>query len=147
MAQALCSGVPWLEAHCHIDLTRALLKRGGRDEWAAHIAVARGIGQSMQSAVIEYLCLEVEAVAAFADDQPPTGLERLGRALAVSHAMGGAIWRMQGPQSPLVPRFDSGRSPVNAGLNLTHRGAAKNLDWLSSETEAPAVLGWAAEAE
>lgn len=36
---------------------------------------------------------------------------------------------------------------VRAGRTLTTGGAAKNLDWLSSDPQAPAVLDGTAEAE
>ena len=36
---------------------------------------------------------------------------------------------------------------VRADPNLSHRGCGQNLDWLSSEPQAPAVLDGTAEAE
>src|SRR6185369_5300801 len=98
MAMALESGVPFLEAHCHIDLARALLGRGDDSEWAEHIHAARTIGQAMSSRVVDYLCLEAEATAAFKYGKEELGLERLAQALALSHAMDGATWLMAGPQ-------------------------------------------------
>ena len=47
MAMALGSGVPFLEAHCHLDLARALLGRGDEHEWAPHIAAAWGMPHAL----------------------------------------------------------------------------------------------------
>ncbi len=116
MDMALGTGVPWLEAHCHIDLARALQERGDRQEWLPHIAAARSIGTTMRSAVIEYLCLEAEAVAAFGTGRRNDAIERLTRALAVSHAMGGATWRMHGTQAS-VPLYEHA---LNAGIEVAH---------------------------
>lgn len=116
MDMAFGSGVPWLEAHCHIDLARALLERGDRRQWEPHIAAARSIGQTMRSAVVEYLCLEAEAVAAFGTGRRNDAMERLTRALAVSHAMGGATWRMLGAQAS-VPLYEHA---LGAGIEVGH---------------------------
>ena len=99
MAMALESGVPFLEAHCHIDLARALVGRGDDSEWAEHIHTARTIGHAMSSRVVDYLCLEVESTAAFKHGNEDLGRDRVARALALSHAMDGATWLMAGPQA------------------------------------------------
>ena len=99
MAMALESGVPFLEAHCHIELARALLGCGDGSEWAEHIDAARSIGQAMSSRVVDYLCLEAEATAAFKHGEEGLGRERLVQALALSHAMDGPTWLMAGPQA------------------------------------------------
>lgn len=99
MAMGLESGVPFLEAHCHIDFARALIARGDDTEWAEHIHCARTIAQVMSSPVVDYLCLEIEATAAFKKGDNKLGLDRLAQALALSHAMDGATWLMAGPQA------------------------------------------------
>ena len=43
--------------------------------------------------------------------------------------------------------FEKATGHVGADLNLTHGGAAKNLDWLNSDPQAPAVFDGTAEAE
>jgi hypothetical protein len=96
---ALDSGVPFLEAHCRIDLARALLGQGGSDEWAAQIEAARCIGGMIHSPVVALLCLETEATAAFARGDDSTGLERLAGALNLSRSLDGAIWQMDGAQA------------------------------------------------
>ncbi len=99
MAMALESGVPFVEAHCHIDLARSLLGCGDDTEWVMHIDAARTIGQAMGSRVVDYLCLEAEASAAFRHGRQVLGLDRLAKALASSRAMDGATWLMAGPQA------------------------------------------------
>jgi hypothetical protein len=99
LAMALESGVPFLEAHCRIDLARALLGQGGSDEWAAQIEAARCIGGMIHSPVVALLCLETEATAAFARGDDSTGLERLAGALNLSRSLDGAIWQMDGAQA------------------------------------------------
>jgi len=107
LAMALNSGVPFVEAHCRIDLARALLGQcvdqrtdpsvGERGrESAAQIHAARRIGHTIHSRVIELLCLEAEASAAFAKGDEAHGLARLAEALALGRALGGAIWQMDG---------------------------------------------------
>ena len=88
MAMGIESGVPFLEAHCHIDLARALLGRGDDTEWAEHIHAARTIGQAMSSRVVDYLCLETEATAAFKKGDDKLGLDRLAQALALEPCHG-----------------------------------------------------------
>ena len=99
LAMALESGVPFLEAHCRIDLARALLGQGGSDEWAAQVEAARSIGGMIHSPVVHLLCLETEAAAAFAHGDDSTGLERLAGALNLSRSLDGAIWQMDGAQA------------------------------------------------
>ena len=96
LALALESGVPFLVAHCHIDLARVLLERGDHAEGREHLGAAFAIGRGMHSAVLEILGLEVEAVAALKSGQRVQ--ERLARVLALSHAAGGGTWHMAGPQ-------------------------------------------------
>ena len=116
MVMALESGVPFLEAHCHVDLARALLGRGDGSEWAGHIHAARAIGQSMSSRVVDYLCLEAEAAAAFRQGKEYLGLDRLAQALALSHAMDGATWLMAGPQASAA-LYDRA---LTAGIEIDH---------------------------
>jgi DNA-binding SARP family transcriptional activator len=116
MTMALESGVPYVEAHCHIDLARALLGGGDDTEWAAHIYAARTIGQAMGSRVVDYLCLEAEAAAAFKHGKESLGLDRLAKALALSRAMDGATWLMAGPQAS-ARLYDHA---LAAGIEIDH---------------------------
>lgn len=113
---ALESGVPFLEAHCRLDLARALLALGDDGEWAEHLAAARAIGQAMGSRVLEYLGLETEAEAAFRRGQNETGLACLARALALSRAMDGAPWLLAGPVA-LARLYDQA---LHAGIEVDH---------------------------
>jgi DNA-binding SARP family transcriptional activator len=115
LAMALESGVPFVIAHCHIDLARALLGGGGPD-WASHLHAARRIGQAMGSRVVDYLCLEAEAEAAFDAGEDALGLEHLAHALALSRAMGGATWLMAGPRAS-ARLYDRA---LNAGIEIDH---------------------------
>lgn len=99
MAMADESGVPFLVAHCHLDLAHMLPGNGEDAEFAAHIGAARTIGQAMGSRVIEYLCLEAEARAAFRQGHEASGLRSLAAALAVSAAMGGATYQLAGSRA------------------------------------------------
>ncbi len=99
LKMAIEAGVPFLEGHCRIDLARALLGLGDEAEWMEHLAAARAIGQAMGSRVLEYLCLETEAKAAFQQSRDSLGLERLSEALALSRAMDGAYWLLGGPEA------------------------------------------------
>lgn len=99
VGMAVESGVPFVEAHCHIDLARALLGNGDTVEWPGHIHAARRIGRTIGSPVVGYLCLESEATAAFSMGRDAQGLEHLAEALGLSRAMDGAIWQMAGPEA------------------------------------------------
>lgn len=99
MAMGLESGVPFFDAHCRIDLARALLGHGDEAEWAQHIRAARAIGQALGSPVVDCLCLETEAVAALGHGNEEAARQALAEALAVSRAMDGATWQMAGPQA------------------------------------------------
>lgn len=97
LAMTLEAGIPFLEAHCHIDLAKALLAlRDGR-EWPEHLARAGSLAREMESRVLEYLVLETEAEAGFRDGREALALDRLARALALSRSMGGATWLLGGP--------------------------------------------------
>jgi LuxR family maltose regulon positive regulatory protein len=99
MAMAEQSGVLFLIAHCHLDLARLLPGPGDEAERAAHIAAARMIAGSMQSRVIEYLCLEQEASAAFRQGHEEAGQRSTAAALVLSQAMDGAIYQVAGPRA------------------------------------------------
>jgi DNA-binding SARP family transcriptional activator len=123
LAMALDSGVPYLEAHCRIDLARALIGGSvGADEdtagWAGHLDAAQAIGGAMGSRVIEYLCLDARATAAFRhrDGNEARGLASLREALRLSRAMDGAIWMMAG-QNANAPLFDRA---LSAGIEVEH---------------------------
>ena len=99
IAMALDCGVPFVVATCHVALARALAGQGDREEWPAHIAAARSIGQSMCSQVIECLCLEVEARAALERGDAAAATQATARALALGAALDGATWNVAGPQA------------------------------------------------
>lgn len=99
LAMAQESGVPFLEAHCRIDLTRTLIGQGDPVEWQEHLRIAHVIGQGMDSTVLQYLCLEAKAGAAFERGEHEAGQQWLVQALAVSREMGEPIWQMAGPRA------------------------------------------------
>ena len=105
MAMAIESGVPFLEAVCHLDLARALLGRGDDVEFAQHIEAARAIAWSMSSPVIEYSCLEAESMAAFKTGDDRVGLDCLTRAMAIDETMEGATYQVVGRQAK-VPLYE-----------------------------------------
>lgn len=98
LAMSMEAGTPFPEAHCRIDLARALIGQGDPAEWAEQLHSASAIGQAMGSQVLEYLCIETAAIAAFTQGQEGAGLKHLTRALAVSRAMDGATWLLEGPR-------------------------------------------------
>jgi LuxR family maltose regulon positive regulatory protein len=98
LAMALEAGVPFLEAHCRIDLARALTAQGDPAEWQEHLQIAHGIGQGMDSGVLQHLCLEAKASAALAQGEQSEGRDWLTHALAVSREMGEPVWQMAGPR-------------------------------------------------
>ncbi|MGH2671131.1 MAG: AfsR/SARP family transcriptional regulator, partial [bacterium] len=116
LAMAIEAGVPFLEGHCRIDLARALLGRGDGAEWVEHLAAARASGQAMGSRVLEYLCLETEAMAAFKQGKESLGLDRLAQALALSREMDGAYWLLAGPQAS-AELYDRA---LAAGIEVDH---------------------------
>lgn len=138
MAMARETGVPFLDAHCHIDLARALLGRGDHSEWAGHIDAARGIGQAMSSRVVDYLCLEVEATAAFGKGEDELGLDRLAKALAVSHTMDGATWLMAGPRAS-ARLYDRA---LAAGIEIEHVQRQIRRHRLTPPDPATAAESW-----
>lgn len=97
LSMALESGVPFLEGHCRIDLARALIGQGDTLEWPEHIRVADTIGQEMGSKVLQYLCRETQAYAAFERGEKESGLISLMQALILSKEMSEPIWQMAGP--------------------------------------------------
>jgi LuxR family maltose regulon positive regulatory protein len=98
LAMAIEAGVPFLEGHCRIDLARALLGSGDAVEWPGHLQIAYTIGQGMDSKVLQYLCLETGARAAFERGEEEAGRTWLAQALALSRKMDEATWLMAGPQ-------------------------------------------------
>lgn len=98
LVMSLESGIPFLEAHSHIDLAHALIGQGDRIEWPKHLQVAHAIGLGMNSNVLHYLCLETEACGTFARGEEEAGRASLTQALALSREMGEPIWLMAGPQ-------------------------------------------------
>ncbi|MGR9108635.1 MAG: BTAD domain-containing putative transcriptional regulator [Gammaproteobacteria bacterium] len=99
LAMATESGVPFLEAHCRIDLARALIHQGDTKESLEHLGTAETIGRDMQSRVLVYLCLETRSHLAFEQGDHDRGTVELAQALAVSRAMGEPIWQMTGPKA------------------------------------------------
>lgn len=99
LAMAQESGVPFLEAHCRIDLARALIGQDDLAEWPEHLQIAHAIGQGMHSKVLQYLCLEVKAEAAFERGEQAVGQGWLEQALALSKEMVEPIWQMAGPRA------------------------------------------------
>lgn len=98
LAMSIQGGAPFPEAHCRIDLARALIGQGTHEEWEEHIQSAAAIGKAIGSRVLEYLCIETTTIAAFKQGYEKIGLELLTKALAVSRAMGGATWLLEGPK-------------------------------------------------
>lgn len=99
LAMALESGVPFLEAHCRIDLARTLIAQGDQAEWPEQLRLAHAIGHAMDSKVLRYLCLDTEARAAFESGAEVSGWAILAQALALSREMGEPTWLMEGPQA------------------------------------------------
>ena len=116
LAMAIEAGTPFPEANCRIDLARALIGMGDHAEWTQHLVAARSIGQAMNSRVLEYLCLEAEASAAFRQGNETLGLARLEQALAVSRAMDGATWLLDGPRAS-AELYDRA---LAAGIEVDH---------------------------
>lgn len=110
------AGAPFPEAHCRIDLARALIGLGDDEEWAEHLHSAVSIGKEMGSRVLEYLCIETTAIAAFKRGQENAGLEHLTQALAVSRVMGGATWLLEGPKVSA----DLYNRALTAGIEIDH---------------------------
>jgi DNA-binding SARP family transcriptional activator len=116
MAMAEESGVPFLLAHCHLDLAHLLPGYGDEAECAQHVGAARAIGQSMGSRVIEYLCLEADAHAAFRQGQVESGQRCIAAALALSQAMDGATYQVSGPRASAALY----ERALATGLSVTH---------------------------
>lgn len=116
LAMALEAGVPYLEAHCRIDLARALIGQGDVAEWPEHVETAAAIGQGMDSKVVRYLCLEAQAHAAFQRGDGQAGQAVLAQALALSRQMGEAIWQMAGPQASTALYEQA----LTAGIEVEH---------------------------
>jgi len=137
-AMALESGVPFIEAHCHIDLARALLGLGAADGWDEHIQAARRIGQTIGSPVIGCLCLEAEAVAALRTGQAEHGQACLAEAMAASRAMGGATWRMAGAEAS-ASLYDQA---LAAGIEVDHVRQMIRRQRLNPPDPATAAEAW-----
>ena len=116
LAMSLDAGTPFPEAHCRIDLARALIGQGGNEEWPEQLHSATAIGNAMGSRVLEYLCIETAAIAAFKRAQEDEGLNQLTRALAISRAMDGATWLLEGPQVSA----DLYNRALNADIEVPH---------------------------
>ena len=132
------SGVPFIEAHCHIDLARALLGQRAAGGWQAHIQAARTIGQTIGSPVIGYLCFEAEAAAALRMGQNERGLACLAEALAASRAMGGATWRMAGAEAS-ASLYDHA---LAAGIEVDHVRQMIRRQRLNPPDPATAAPAW-----
>ena len=99
LAMGLEAGVPFLEAHCRIDLARALLGGGDGAEWGEQLRLARAIGQAIGSRVVEGLCLEAQAMAALREGAGEGAHDALAQAFAASRALDGITWQMAGPMA------------------------------------------------
>ena len=138
LAMALDAGTPFPQAHCRIDLARALIASGGLVESAQHLAAARGIAQAMKSRVLDYLCLETEAHAAFGQGDDALGLARLAQALAVSRAMDGATWLLNGPRASAA-LYDRA---LAAGIEVDHVQRLIRRRRLVAPSPAAAAESW-----
>ncbi|WON74181.1 BTAD domain-containing putative transcriptional regulator [Nitrosospira sp. Is2] len=116
LAMSMEAGTPFPEAHCRIDLARALIGQGDDAESTEQLHYARAIGQAMGSRVLEYLCIETAALAAFERGQEDEGHKQLIQALAISRAMDGATWLLEGPQ---VSAYLYNRA-LAAGIQVDH---------------------------
>lgn len=116
LAMSIQAGAPFPEAHCRIDLARALIGQGKHEEWEEHLHSAAAIGEAIGSRVLEYLCIETAAIAAFKQGYENTGLELLAKALAISRAMGGATWLLEGPKV----NADLYNRALTAGIEVDH---------------------------
>ncbi len=116
LTMSIQAGAPFPEAHCRIDLARALIGQGDDKEWAEHLHSAVAIGKAIGSRVLEYLCIETAAIAAFKQGQENAGLEHLTQALAVSRVMGGATWLLEGPKVSA----DLYNRALTAGIEIDH---------------------------
>jgi ATP/maltotriose-dependent transcriptional regulator MalT/DNA-binding SARP family transcriptional activator len=132
------SGMPILVAHCHVDLARALLGSGDTDEWAGHIGEAEAIARRAGWRVVDYLCLEARAVAAFQAGAHRPGLDRLAEALALSRAMDGATWLMAGPAAS-ARLYDRA---LAAGIEVDHVQRQIRRYRLSPPDPATAAEAW-----
>ncbi|WP_157270680.1 BTAD domain-containing putative transcriptional regulator [Azohydromonas aeria] len=96
LEQAVEGGVPFLEAHCHLDRARLRLSAGEAD-WTGSLTAARAICRDIGSPVLLNLCCELEAHAALARGNAAAARAALEQALGFSQAMHGATWLMAGP--------------------------------------------------
>ena len=158
LAMGLEAGVPFIEAHCRIDLARALLGGGDRAEWPGQLQIAHAIGQAMGSRVVEGLCLEAQAMAALGErsqtwrgmGQPGSGPastqegdpagspDALARAFAASRAMDGITWQMAGPQA----RAHLCDQALAAGIEVDHVQRLIRRHHLTPPEPATAAEGW-----
>jgi ATP/maltotriose-dependent transcriptional regulator MalT/DNA-binding SARP family transcriptional activator len=116
LAMSMEAGTPFPEAHSRIDLARALIQQDDDNEWVEQLHSAHVTGQAMGSRVLEYLCLETKAIAAFKRAQEGEGLKHLTLALAVSRAMDGATWLLGGPRVSA----DLYNRALAAGIEVDH---------------------------
>lgn len=138
MTMAREAGVPFLVAHCHVDLARALIGLGEPSGWQNHLDAARTLGHAMGCRVITYLCAEAEAAAALHTGDIALGLDRLRVALAASRAMGGATWKLNGPTLSAALYEQA----LVAGIEVAHVQAMIRRDGLTPPNPANAVEEW-----
>ena len=138
LAMAIEAGTPFPEAHCRIDLARALLGSGDHAEWTQHLVAAHTIGQAMNSRVLDYLCLETEATAALRQRNESLALARLAQALAVSRAMDGATWLLHGPRAS-AELYDRA---LAAGIEVDHVQRLIRRRRLTAPNPAAAAESW-----
>ena len=138
LAMSLEAGTPFPEAHCRIDLARALIAQGDDAEWAEQLHAADAIGQAMGSRVLEYLCIETAAIAAFKRGQEDEGLKQLAQALAISRAMDGATWLLEGPQISA----DLYNRALAAGIEVDHVQRLIRQRRLTPPDPATAAKSW-----
>lgn len=137
LEQAIEGGVPFLEAHCHLDQARLRLSQGDA-AWAAALEAARRIGHGIGSPVVLNLCCELEAHAALARGDHAAARAALARALALSQAMDGATWLMGGPTAS-ARLYDAA---LAAGVAVEHVRRLIRRRGLRPPAEARADEAW-----
>lgn len=75
----------------HMDHAWLLYQLGQPVEALDHLNRCRTIGRGMQSRLLEYFCLTIEASASIIQGQPDVAAQRLGAALALDREMGGVV--------------------------------------------------------
>jgi LuxR family transcriptional regulator, maltose regulon positive regulatory protein len=92
----------------------------------------------MGSRVLEYLCIETAALAAFDQGDEDEGLKQLAQALAISRAMDGATWLLEGP----LVSADLYNRALAAGLEIDHVQRLIRQRWISPPDPATAAKPW-----